>query len=75
MGLFDKVLGNKRNEIKRGRFGEPHCSDKCYNKAGKDIADRILVGISGVCAFYEQPVKVLSSTTHSIWCTLWLIIH
>lgn len=56
MRIFDKLLGNKRKEIKRGGFEEPYCSDKCYNKAGKEIADRILMGTSGVCAFCQSPV-------------------
>ena len=47
---------SNREEIKRSEFGEPYCSDKCYSKAGKEIADRILMGTSGVCAFCQSPV-------------------
>ena len=56
MGIFDKLLGKRNKEIKRGGFGEPYCSDKCYSKAGKEIADRILMGVSGVCAFCQSSV-------------------
>lgn len=32
---------DRLSKIKRGGFGEPYCSDKCYSKAGKEISDRI----------------------------------
>jgi len=47
---------DRLSKIKRGGFGEPYCSDKCYSKAGKEISNRILMGTSGVCGFCQSSV-------------------
>lgn len=44
--------------IQRGGLGEPYCSERCYNAAGKDIAAAILQGYDGPCGFCQRPVRL-----------------
>jgi hypothetical protein len=47
----------KLSHIKRGGFGEPYCSDECYDKGGKYAAAVMLKKQSGVCGFCKRPVQ------------------
>ena len=42
----------------RGGLGEPYCSEKCYDAAGKDIALANIHGYSGPCGFCQRPVRL-----------------
>lgn len=43
--------------MRYGGFGEPYCSENCYNQGGKYSAAVMLKEQSGVCGFCEIPVK------------------
>jgi hypothetical protein len=47
----------ERKIFKRGGFGEPYCSDKCYREAGARITGSLIQGITGLCAFCKSPVE------------------
>lgn len=60
----EKVLSKSESTEKsyeenifRGGFDEPYCSETCYGKAGGEIAARCMQGASGVCAFCQQSVS------------------
>jgi hypothetical protein len=42
--------------IRRGGLGEPYCSGRCYDAAGKDISAAALLGYDGPCGFCQRPV-------------------
>ncbi len=44
--------------MKRGGFGEPYCSDNCYNAAGREISGGLFSGIRGQCGFCQREVSV-----------------
>jgi len=43
--------------MKRGGFGEPYCSESCYEKGGKYAAAVMLKNQEGVCGFCQKPVQ------------------
>jgi hypothetical protein len=43
----------------RGGFGEPYCSEKCYEEGGKYIAAVMLKNQTGVCGICQSPVQAL----------------
>jgi hypothetical protein len=46
-GTTDK----RRHEIRRGGFGEPYCSEACYDQAGRAMATVRLTGAAGACEY------------------------
>lgn len=61
--IEDEIQNKKEAENKfkegiiRGGFGEPYCSDACYDAAGKDISSRRFQGVTGVCGFCQKSVS------------------
>ena len=43
--------------VKRGRFGEPYCSEKCCQEAGVRINAASAKGVQGVCVVCRSQVK------------------
>lgn len=44
-------------EVRRGGFGEPYCSMKCYQQAGEEISARTFRGGIGQCAVCQRSVS------------------
>ena len=45
------------NRIRYGGFGEPYCSQKCYEKAGEVIFVQSMKGASGICVLCKCSVN------------------
>ena len=43
---------------RRGGFGEPYCSDDCYEFAGREIGAAVVRGIAGSCGLCQKEVTV-----------------
>lgn len=41
----------------KGGFGEPYCSNDCYEQGGKYISAVMLNNQPGVCGFCQNPVQ------------------
>jgi len=41
----------------QGGFGEPYCSQTCYDNGGKYVAAVMLKNQTGVCGVCQKPVK------------------
>jgi serine/threonine protein kinase/cytochrome c-type biogenesis protein CcmH/NrfG len=52
------VLRQRPASLRRGGLGEPYCSERCYDSAGKDIAAANLRGYNGPCNFCQCPVRL-----------------
>lgn len=46
----------EEKKIVRGGFGEPYCSDKCYNEGGRYASSVMLKNQRGVCGVCRKPV-------------------
>ncbi len=46
-----------RPAITRGGFGEPYCSDGCYETGGRRISPLMLNNQPGACGFCKRPVR------------------
>ena len=55
----DKTAKNisKSSISVRGGFGEPYCSQECYDNGGKYISAIMLKKQAGVCGFCQNPVE------------------
>ena len=43
--------------VVHGGFGEPYCSQECYEKGGKYISAVMLKNQTGVCGVCQRPVQ------------------
>ena len=41
----------------RGGFGEPYCSQACYDNGGRYVSAVMLKNQSGVCGICQKPVR------------------
>jgi hypothetical protein len=49
--------GRQDTSILRGGFGEPYCSQACYEAGGRYVASVMLQNQSGVCGVCQRPVQ------------------
>lgn len=52
----EPAMGAQQDEIRRGGFGEPYCSETCYSQAGNAMATARLTGAAGKCKYCKSVV-------------------
>jgi hypothetical protein len=52
----EPATGKQRDAIRRGGFGEPYCSETCYDQAGRTMATARLTGAAGACEYCKSAV-------------------
>jgi hypothetical protein len=52
----EEATEERRHEIQRGGFGEPYCSEACYDQAGRAMATARLTGAAGACEYCKSVI-------------------
>jgi hypothetical protein len=52
----EQATDERRHEIQRGGFGEPYCSEACYDQAGRAMATARLTGAAGACEYCKSVI-------------------